>query len=140
MAYLKEQQPIPSDVTVTGVPVTIQATGPDGSTTVIGTATSDMSGNYFAAWAPPDTGLYKITATFVGSESYGSSYDEAAVVVNGGSPSPFVTPPVSGETPSSSTTPPGGEAPAIDVYLIAAAIVVIIVVLLAALVLRRRRM
>jgi hypothetical protein len=40
-----------------------------------------MSGTFSYVWAPTIAGLYKITATFAGDDSYGSSYAQAAAVV-----------------------------------------------------------
>jgi len=81
MEYLHMQKPIPSDFTVTGVPVMLLAIDSDNNVIPIGETTSDMSGKFAYAWTPSDEGLYKITATFLGDDSYGSSWDETAVVV-----------------------------------------------------------
>ena len=40
-----------------------------------------MSGTYSYVWTPDISGKYTITATFIGDDSYGSSWAEAAVVV-----------------------------------------------------------
>ncbi|MFB3888768.1 MAG: PQQ-binding-like beta-propeller repeat protein [Candidatus Bathyarchaeia archaeon] len=127
MNYLKRQQPIPGDAV--GVPVTLSAVGPDGSVISIGTVTSDMSGMYKQLWQPPVQGVYTIMATFAGSDSYGSSFAEAALgVTAGAAPSP--------------TTPPanaGGQGIGTEMYVLIAAIVVVIIVVLAAVFLRRRK-
>ncbi len=57
----------------TGVPVTLTAVDPNGNVNVIGTATSDYKGNYGFQWTPTTQGLYKIYATFTGSNSYYTS-------------------------------------------------------------------
>ena len=81
MDYLHMQAQFPANVT--GVPVSIDATDPNGNFVHIGDTTSDTSGTYSYTWAPTISGTYKITATFAGSQSYGSSYAEtSAVVVN----------------------------------------------------------
>jgi outer membrane protein assembly factor BamB len=131
MEYLKEQQQLPVGVTIHGVPVTITATGQDGTTTVIATVVSDMSGHYGCSWTPTAAGLYKITATFAGSDSYGSSYDEtfvSAIAASSASasPSPSVAPQPTSGIPTTT-------------YIAIAAAVVIIAVIAAALVLRRRK-
>ncbi|MFB3889852.1 MAG: PQQ-binding-like beta-propeller repeat protein [Candidatus Bathyarchaeia archaeon] len=130
IAYTKEQQVLPEIVNIAGVPVILTAVGPDGSTINIGETTSDASGNYFMAWTPPSTGLFKVGATFVGSDSFGSSYDEAAVVVNSGG-APSVTSP---------SVPPSGMMPSAELYyILVAVIVVVIVVVVVAIVMRRRK-
>ncbi len=86
MEYLHMQQPIDGlfhNITVRGVPVSIDAVDPNGNSIHIGSTTSDVSGTYSYTWTPTTAGDYKIYATFAGSNSYGSSYAEtAAHVVN----------------------------------------------------------
>jgi len=81
MEFLHMQKPIPSGVTVTGVPVMLLAIDESGSVIDIGTATSDVSGSFQIAWKPPDEGVYKITATFPGDDSYGTSWAETGLLV-----------------------------------------------------------
>ncbi|HJW65408.1 MAG TPA: hypothetical protein VJ507_01365, partial [Candidatus Bathyarchaeia archaeon] len=61
--------------------VQLTALGSDGSAIDLGTVTSDESGQYAKAWTPSSEGLYKIYATFAGSESYWSSWAETSVSV-----------------------------------------------------------
>jgi outer membrane protein assembly factor BamB len=71
MGYLHMQKPMPTNVT--GVQVSLDAVGPDGSSIHIGTVTSDgLTGMYQIMWQPENTGEYKIYATFAGDASYGS--------------------------------------------------------------------
>lgn len=77
------------NVTVTGVPVILLAIDSNGNPVNIGTATSDTSGSYQFEWTPPAEGLYKITATFAGTDSYGSSWAETGLTVG---PAPTVAP------------------------------------------------
>jgi hypothetical protein len=94
MEYLHMQAPIDGiwhNVTVTGVPVTLLSLDKDGHAINIGTATSDISGNFQMAWTPPAQGVYKITASFLGDDSYGSSWAEAGVSV-GPAPEPITFP------------------------------------------------
>jgi hypothetical protein len=79
MEYQYMQTTAPSNIT--GVPVSIDAVDPNGNYVHIGDTTSDMSGTFSYTWAPTITGDYKITATFAGSQSYGSSYAETHAVV-----------------------------------------------------------
>jgi len=136
MAYKYEQQQLPSTFPCdnAGVQVTLTATSPSGSTTTIGTVNSDSSGNFAITWTPSTTGMYIITATYSGSNSYYGSNAETHVVVGTVS---------SGVTPSVSTTPPPasppGSTPASTLYAIAAAIIVIVIVIVAAIALQRRR-
>jgi len=84
MEYLHKQQPIDGlwhNETITGVPVKILAIDSNGGVTELGTATSDMSGKYQLTWTPTNADAYKITATFAGDDSYGSSWDETGLVV-----------------------------------------------------------
>jgi hypothetical protein len=79
MDYLHMQQPIPADVV--GVPVSIDAVDPNGNYLHIGDAVSDMSGTFGFTWAPEIAGQYEITATFVGDDSYSSSWAQTYVTV-----------------------------------------------------------
>jgi hypothetical protein len=79
MEYLHMQHTTPSDVI--GVPVSIDAVDPNGNTVHIGDATSDMSGTYSYTWTPTISGDYKISATFMGDGSYGSSWAETHTTV-----------------------------------------------------------
>ena len=92
MEYLHKQQSIDGlwhNETVTGVPVKLLAFDPNGNMIELGTTTSDMSGKYMLAWTTPNIeGTYKITATFAGDGSYGSSWDETGLVVSQATASP----------------------------------------------------
>ena len=116
MEYLKMQKPMP--MSATGVPVTLHATGPDGKEAAIGQVTSDMSGAFSYLWTPPDQGIYKITATFAGSDSYGSSYAETALGVSA--------------TSSSSSVP-------LDLYIIVATVAIIIAIAIVGIMILRKR-
>jgi hypothetical protein len=90
MAYLYEQQSL-SGHTVTGVPVSIDASDPNGNFVHLGDAVSDGSGQFALSWTTPLVpGPYTIVATFAGSNSYWSSHAETHMVV---SAAPPVTPP-----------------------------------------------
>ncbi len=96
MEYLHMQKPIDGmyhNVTVTGVPVSIDAVDPNGNSVHIATVTSDMSGTFSYTWTPTIAGDYTITATFMGDDSYGSSWAEThAAVVEAPAASPTSTP------------------------------------------------
>ncbi len=152
MQYLYMQQPMPSNAT--GVPVTLTALDPNGNTQNIGTVTSDVDGIFMTAWTPPVPGVYKITATFAGSNSYFASHAETGMVVAKASaatvptatPAPTATtPPTVTPTPSPSpqvtaTPVPAPSSPGIPTtYIVIAVVAIIIVVAAAALALRRRK-
>jgi outer membrane protein assembly factor BamB len=97
MEYLHMQYPIDGlyhNATVTGVPVSIDAIDPNGNYVHIGDTTSDSSGTFGFTWAPTIAGQYKITASFAGDDSYGSSWGQtyAAVVEAPATVSPTATP------------------------------------------------
>ncbi len=150
MEYLYMQKPIPGDAK--GVQVKLSAVGPDGSTVDIGTATSDMSGNFGFAWTPTAEGTYQIMATFEGTESYSSSYAMTYLLVgpaqaSGTQPTPS-TPtttapttvtPTTTSTVSPSVVPPTSPLTAETLLIIGAAVVIIAVVAAAAVLLRKRQ-
>jgi hypothetical protein len=151
MAYLYEQQTLPSHAT--GVPVKLSVVDPNGNAIDIGTVTSDVSGNYAMMWAPEHAGMYTIIATFEGSNSYYGSYAVTHVASNAAgaitvTPTPVVvtptpTPTATQTTPPSVTpsiAPSSGTGPSLGTeYYIAIAAVVIIVAIVAIAVLLRRR-
>ena len=72
MQYIYMQQPLPTNVT--GVPVTLTYIDPNNNTGEIGTtATIGSTGHYSISWTPQIPGVYTITATFCGTNSYGTS-------------------------------------------------------------------
>jgi hypothetical protein len=79
MEYIYMQTAIPANVV--GVPVSIDAVDPNGNFVHIADVTSDMSGTYSYMWQPDMAGKYTVTATFMGDDSYGSSYAQTAVGV-----------------------------------------------------------
>ena len=150
MEYLYMQKPIPANAK--GVQVKISAVGPDGSAVDLGTTTSDAGGNFGFAWTPTQEGTYKITATFEGSGSYGSSFATTYVLVGPASAAPQTTTPAPSQTtaPTEAPTtavptasPSAGVEPAAGIttetLLIAAAAIIIIAVIAAAATLLRKR-
>ncbi len=79
MEYLYMQNPKPADAK--GVFVTVIATDSNGNKATIGTVTSDIMGNYALSWTPPAQGIYKITTTFDGSNSYFASSGETSIAI-----------------------------------------------------------
>jgi len=149
MEYLHMQRKIPDEVN--GVSVKLSATGPDGRIIGIGTAITDgRSGVFGYAWTPPSEGMYKITASFEGDDSYGSSFATTYLLVSPApsaipssvvspSLSPSTTPYPSGTVSISPSVAPTVGAPSYDVYITAAVAASVIVIVLAALILKRRR-
>ncbi len=149
MEYLYMQRPMPTDAK--GVQVVLTAIDPNGNTQNIGTATTDISGSFGFMWTPPVEGPYQIKATFMGTESYSSSYAMTYLGV-GPKPAspeptataaPTATPVAPTSTPaptvSPSVAPEPEAAPSTDMYIIAAAAAVIIVVVAVAAVFLRKR-
>ncbi len=85
MEFLHQQRPIDGfwhNVTVTGVPVSINVIDPNNNFFHLDTVTSDAKGNFAYAWTPEIAGMYKISATFAGDDSYGSSWATTYATVN----------------------------------------------------------
>jgi hypothetical protein len=165
MDYLHMQSPIDGiyhNETITGVPVKLTAVSSSGSSTNIGTTTTDgYHGTFGLRWTPTAEGDYKIIASFEGDDSYGSSSASTYVTV-GPAPSqgqpqeteePTTAPPTT-EEPSTapptseepSTAPPtseepSGEAPfpTTEVIIVAAIAVVVVIGIGAYWALRRRK-
>ena len=78
MEYLHLSQPhggIFNNETINGVPVSIDAIDSNGNPIHIADVTTEgYSGTFGYTWYPEIEGQYTITATFMGDDSYGSSY------------------------------------------------------------------
>ena len=157
MEYIYEQQAMPTNAT--GVPVMITALDPNNNVEVIGNVTSDITGNYAIQFTPPVPGMYAITASFGGSNSYFSSSAETHLYVAAASASPAIQPttpatapptvaPTIAPTTAAPTIPPTptpyvappptSQAPTMT-YITIGAVIVIIVAVAAAIALRRRK-
>ena len=135
----------------------LTAIDPNGNFQDIGTATSNMLGNYAIEWTPPVPGLYTVTATFEGSKSYYRSEAGTSFAVSKASaaspavvtPSPTATQPVTPASPTPIETPvspsptqavnPPTSAEPTTTYIAIGIAVVVIVAVAAALILRRRK-
>ncbi len=152
MEYLHMQKPKPTNAT--GVPITLVAVDASGAVTEIGTATSDMYGNFGFAWTLPNAGVYQIIANFAGTNSYGSSSASTYITVSTTSaptvaPTQTPTPTIpTTATPSTTATPAGSPTvapqpesgiPTETLLIIAAAVVIIAVVAAAAVLLRKQK-
>ena len=86
MEYLHMQRPMPTNTT--GVEVTLNVLDSNNNFRPIGTATTDTTGFYSLMWTPDISGKFTVIATFMGTNSYYSSYAETAFGV---SPTPTPT-------------------------------------------------
>ncbi|MCW4019020.1 MAG: PQQ-binding-like beta-propeller repeat protein [Candidatus Bathyarchaeota archaeon] len=157
MEYVYKQQSKPTNVT--GVPVHLTAIDPNGNFQDIGYTTSNTLGNYAIEWTPPVPGVYTVTATFEGSNSYykseaGTSFivSEPAtaapsVVTPTQAPEQSSTPTAPAPTSAQSVSPSPSEAPQPSTaaatstltYIAIGAAVIIVVAAAAVLILRRRK-
>jgi hypothetical protein len=128
MGYLHMQNQIPVDVI--GVPVSIDAVDPNNNVVHLATVNTDASGTFGYVWSPSNAGEYKITATFAGDDSYGSSYAQAAAVV--------VNAPQATQT---ATSAPINAATTSDLmtYMVAGVIAIIIAIAIVGVLLLRKR-
>ncbi len=134
MEYLHMQQPIAGlygNKTITGVPVSIDAVDPNGNNVHIADVISDgYSGTFSYTWTPTMAGDYKITATFMGDNSYGSSFATTYATV--------VEAPAASPTPTTSAINFDAVTNTIVMTVAAAAIAIIIAIVIAILLLRKR--
>jgi hypothetical protein len=126
MEYLYMQQSMPTNAK--GVSIELKATDSSGQTTVIGTVTSDINGQFQAAWTPPTSGLYTVTATFVGSNSYYSSHGQTAISVS-----------ATGATPAPSPESKGLSNDTLGMYIIVAAVIIVIAIAIVAVLIVRKK-
>jgi outer membrane protein assembly factor BamB len=126
MEYLHLQMPIAglwNNETITGVPVSLDIVDPNNNPSHIDNViTEGYSGTFGYTWKPEIAGQYKVTATFMGDDSYGSSFATTYVSV---SEAPAAT-----ATPEPLQIPPDNTA---LMYVILVAVIVAIVIGLLAL-------
>ncbi|MCW4006899.1 MAG: PQQ-binding-like beta-propeller repeat protein [Candidatus Bathyarchaeota archaeon] len=150
MLYVYKHFTKPTDTT--GVTVHLTAIDPNCNTQDIGYTTSDSLGNYAITWEPPVPGLYTVTATFEGTNSYyGSEAGTYFFVTEANAANPSVTatptptttdqptPPAQTASPAPSTAPPPTSETPTTTYIAIAVAAIIIVIAAAALVLRKRQ-
>jgi len=136
MEYLHMQEPITGiygNATITGIPVSLSAVEPNGNTIQIGIVTTDpYSGTFGYAWAPPNVpGLYKITATYAGDDSY--SYSSATTYLT------VVAPPTVTPTPTPVSISGLATTSSVITYTLIAAIAIIIAIAIVAILMLRKR-
>ncbi len=152
MEYMYMQKPKPENAT--GVQVVLTAIDPNHNTQNIGTTTTDSNGNFGIMWTPPVPGLYKIIATFKGTNAYWGSDATAYMSVQSATAAPAVTstptptqaptqtpPPTATAIPTASPSPAPnlGSNPNTALIVAVVAIIIIAVVATIAYVLRRRK-
>ena len=119
MEYLYMQQPKPTNAS--GVTVSLDVIDSNGNYRNIGEVTTDLNGAFSYAWQPDIPGKYTIIASYLGSDSYGSSFAETAIQVD--------------ELPTPSTTPLAETAqPMTDTYVLAVGAAIIIAIAIVGLV------
>ena len=119
-----------------GVPVSLTAIAPDGTSINIGTVTSDGTGQFAYQWNPTTPGLYGIHATFAGTNSYFSSYSETHATVSiatstTNSPTPTAT--------STTTTQSVVSNSDLVTYLVVGIIAIIIAIAIATILMLRKK-
>lgn len=132
MEYLHMQRPIDGlwhNLTMTGVSVSLDTVDPNGNYVHIGDVTTDAySGTFGFAWDPEVPGQYAVTATFMGDDSYGSSFATTYVSVG---EAPTETPtetPINFDAINNNTT----------MSIAAVGVAIIIAIAIAVLLLRKR--
>jgi hypothetical protein len=113
-----------------GVQVTLTAVDPNGNLVNIGTTTSDVDGHFAYQWSPTMAGLYKIYATFEGSNSYFTSHGvTSATVASAASPT---------AAPTSATEPVVSNSDMI-MYFAATGIAIVIAIAMATVLILRKK-
>jgi len=131
MEYLHLQQPISglyNNETITGVPVSLDTVDPNGNFRHIADVVTDgYSGTFGYTWTPDVPGQYAVTATFMGDDSYGSSFAQTYISVS--------------EAPPATATPepPQEEPDNMPIYLLGATIAIIIAIAIVGILLLRKR-
>ncbi len=115
-----------------GVTVKLSALDSKGQVVDLGSATSDYAGQFAISWTPTTVGMYKIFATFEGSNAYYSSYAETALSVGAAS---------QGTTPSTGdgTGTGAGAQPDNTMLLYGILVAVIVAIIIGLLALFRKR-
>jgi len=127
MDYAYLQMPIGgfyNNETIHGVRVSIDARDQNGNWNHIGETYTDASGSFSYVWEPNDIGAYYVTATFAGSNAYGSSWASTTIGVSSAA-DPVVTETVS--------------LPPIGLYIAVSTIVIAVIVILIGILLLKKK-
>jgi hypothetical protein len=129
MEYLHLQTPIDGiwhNESLTGVPVSLDTFDPNGNYVHIADVTTDgYSGTFGYTWEPEVPGQYRVTATFMGDDSYGSSFATTYVAVN--------------EAPAATATPQPTQIPDYTLAIVGVGIAMILAVAIATVLILRKR-
>ena len=106
MEYKFMQQAYPTDAK--GVEVVLTVFDSNNNSYEIGRTTSDITGAFSYNWKPQIPGVFTITATFEGSESYGPSFSTTAIGVD---PAPSPAQPIEPEPATPELTEPEPTTP-----------------------------
>jgi len=123
MEYLHMQKPIPADVK--GVDVSIDVIDANGNFRNIGTTSSDIAGKFALMWEPDIPGQYTLIASFAGSESYGSSFDQTYIGVV--------------EAPQPTAAPEATPTPMTDTYVMGFGIAILAAIIIIGILLLRKK-
>jgi hypothetical protein len=140
MAYLHLQAPHPT--TVTGVPIILEAVGPDGTLQTLATVTSDgTTGTFGYTWTPTTPGQYEIYAVFAGDDSYAfSTASTYATVVS--APTATATPtvtPTPTPVPTNASTASNVNTNTLAMYLALGVVAIIIAIAIVGLLILRKK-
>jgi PQQ-like domain len=89
MEYWYAQRPMPEDAK--GVNVTLSIVDPNNNYFELGTATSDLTGQFAYAFTPQVPGTYQVIAKFAGTGSYGPSFAHTFLTVGEEAVTPTAT-------------------------------------------------
>ena len=89
MGYVYQQKSLPTNFT--GVQVTINVIDSNGNYRTIGTTTTDENGAYSLQWMPDIEGMYKVMASFAGTNGYWPSHSETSFAVDPAAATPTPT-------------------------------------------------
>ncbi|MHA2345639.1 MAG: outer membrane protein assembly factor BamB family protein, partial [Candidatus Hodarchaeales archaeon] len=123
MEYLHMQKSLPSNAK--GVELSLDVIDANGNFRNIGTAVSDIAGKFSLVWEPDIPGQYTVIATFAGSESYGSSFDQTTFYVE--------------EVPQPTPSPEPTPAPQTETYILGSTIAILAGLIIAIFLLLKRK-
>jgi hypothetical protein len=112
---------------MTGVPVFLTAIDSNCNSIDIGTVTSDAyPGTFSKSWTPSNEGDYKIIASFIGDDSYGSSSAATGITISSAPTATATTGPIQTSPDYSMTIIATGIGIAIIVVIVGIAIILVL--------------
>jgi hypothetical protein len=138
MEFVYMQKPMPMDIV--GVPVTLQAMGPDGNIIDIAIdVLTDANGKLQYMWTPPTEGTYKILATMCTTDAFWPSWDEAGLGVVEAHPTTPIEPEPTPTEPEPTEPEPSEPIITTEIAIIAAVVVAAVIGVVAYWALRKRK-